>query len=259
MVTFNYWYKMEHHGKSTLPKEFKKVRIMSGPLFLPQTRTVKDFRGNDKLEFYKEYKLIGKKHVSVPTHLFKIYLCEPEDETEKKLLAAFVVPNEDIQMTKPLTDFQVPPSFIEHHSGLHIYPLLKLREGVDDLCSTRNELCQLLTGEDWIIHDLHRKLSWNHDNEENLTKIYNKLKEMNALTASAEETYRKQIQNMELMKRYEKVVEKTNEKAEDPSSRISPKAVGPKGAKTESPSINPVDTTTSTQRSTASSEKVTEL
>eukprot|EP00818_Percolomonas_sp_WS_P003680 CAMPEP_0117446112 /NCGR_PEP_ID=MMETSP0759-20121206/6157_1 /TAXON_ID=63605 /ORGANISM="Percolomonas cosmopolitus, Strain WS" /LENGTH=447 /DNA_ID=CAMNT_0005238337 /DNA_START=211 /DNA_END=1554 /DNA_ORIENTATION=- len=202
----NFWYRMEHFAKAILTQEFKTVRVMSGPLFLPQQREVKDFRGNPKTEEIMQYKLIGKKHVAVPTHLFKVVLCEPHPESgiDKKLLAAFVVPNEDIPSSKKLVDFQVPPSFIEERSGLHIYPLLKEREGFADLCKHEVEYCQMLAGRDWIIHDLHRKLSWNYDDDSKLTDVYNKLKDLDGLTEDTEKLYRKRVEQLELMRKYQK-------------------------------------------------------
>lgn len=222
----NYWYQMEYLAKSKLVKNFKKVRILSGPLFIPK---IKDDNGKNKK--YQEYQLLGKNNVAVPTHLYKIYLCESNDNDHfesttdnqeiltkdrrkhkkynngsKKYIAAFVVPNEPIHIETPLTDFQVPIEYIEKNTGLSIYPILKEREGFNDLCKYNLDYCSLLKGNDWKIHDLVRRLYWNYEDDSKLTVVYNELKELGGVTPQIEEYYQKSLVDFQLNKKYEKSI-----------------------------------------------------
>lgn len=60
--------------------------------------------------------MIGKNHVAVPTHFYKIVLAESADGQLD--LEAYVMPNQVIDNETPLTVFQVPPESIERAAGL---------------------------------------------------------------------------------------------------------------------------------------------
>lgn len=63
-----------------------------------------------------KYEVIGNNHVAVPTHFFKVVVCEsPEGKLE---LESYVMPNEVIPDETPLESFRVPPESVERAAGL---------------------------------------------------------------------------------------------------------------------------------------------
>jgi len=51
------------------------------------------------------YEVIGANHVAVPTHFYKVIVCESNDG--KLDMEAFVMPNTPIDDNAPLSNFQV--------------------------------------------------------------------------------------------------------------------------------------------------------
>lgn len=66
-------------------KRAKNLYVVTGPLYLP----MKARDGN----LYVTYQVLGNNHVSVPTHYFKVFLVETNDNRLE--LEAFVMPNDD--------------------------------------------------------------------------------------------------------------------------------------------------------------------
>lgn len=54
---------------------------------------------------YVRYEVIGANHVAVPTHFYKVIVCETSDG--KLEMEAFVMPNTPIDDNAPLANFQV--------------------------------------------------------------------------------------------------------------------------------------------------------
>lgn len=63
-----------------------------------------------------KYEVIGANNVAVPTHFFKVLVCETHDGALE--MEAYVMPNQLINNDVPLTSFQVPPESIERAAGL---------------------------------------------------------------------------------------------------------------------------------------------
>ena len=91
--------------------------------------------------------VIGDKEVAVPTHLFKIVLCQGQKQsdgstsTAESAIGGFMVPNDGISWSKDLRDFQLPVGEIERVSGLSFYPHLDRQKAVD-LCQA--DTCNLI-------------------------------------------------------------------------------------------------------------------
>lgn len=69
---------------------------------------------------YVRYQVIGKNHVAVPTHFFKVVILEKQrGEVE---LRPYVMPNTPIDEKIPLERFLVPIESIEKASGLLFVP-----------------------------------------------------------------------------------------------------------------------------------------
>lgn len=64
---------------------------------------------------YVKYEVVGANSVSVPTHFYKIMLCERHDE--KYDVEAYVLPNENISNSTPLESFYEQPETIEKAAG----------------------------------------------------------------------------------------------------------------------------------------------
>ena len=65
---------------------------------------------------YVKYQVLGKNHVAVPTHFFKVIVME--NLKQELAMEAYVMPNEVIDDNTPLHVFLVPPETIERAAGL---------------------------------------------------------------------------------------------------------------------------------------------
>lgn len=62
-------------------------------------------RKDDDGKTYIKYQVIGGNHVAVPTHFFKVVVMETADN--KLHLESYVMPNQKIEDSPPLTVFMV--------------------------------------------------------------------------------------------------------------------------------------------------------
>ncbi|XP_026547708.1 endonuclease G, mitochondrial [Notechis scutatus] len=107
----NAWNNLEKYSRS-LTKTHQNVYVCTGPLFLP--------RMEPDGKMYVKYQVIGRNHVAVPTHFFKVLILEkPQGEVE---LQSYVMPNAPIDENIPLERFLVPIESIERSSGLLFVP-----------------------------------------------------------------------------------------------------------------------------------------
>lgn len=67
---------------------------------------------------YIKYEVIGPQHVAVPTHFFKVVLCEKQGEYK---LFSYVLPNLPCDQSTPLTNYLVPIDSIERAAGFLIF------------------------------------------------------------------------------------------------------------------------------------------
>ena len=105
-----------------MTKAFRNVYVCTGPLYLP-------YHDNDGKNYVK-YQVIGKNNVAVPTHFFKVVVCEQRDNSLE--MEAFVLPNRPIEDSAPLTSFRVPPDAVERAAGLLLFDKV-----------ARNKLCRI--------------------------------------------------------------------------------------------------------------------
>lgn len=161
-----------------LSKRYSEVRVISGPLWLPEKKNGKKM---------VTYEVIGDQNVAVPTHLFKVILVESTGL--RKYIAAFIVPNVPIA-NKPLKDFQVSLEELEKCAGFCFHAKLN-RSTFMNLCKVDG--CALTPADQlelWYIHkniesatSLHRlETVWSDLEKKNLkpdkqlTSLYNKKK-----------------------------------------------------------------------------------
>lgn len=92
------WERLEAYVRFRAARS-KNTYVVSGPLYLP----MKASDGN----LYVTYRVLGKNHVSVPSHYFKVFLVETKDD--KLELEAFMMPN-DPKMDKniKINNFRIP-------------------------------------------------------------------------------------------------------------------------------------------------------
>ena len=121
------WNRLENHARK-LTKENRNVYVCTGPLYLPRLVFLFSFcflrfttgflncrkEGDGKL--YVKYQVLGKNHVAVPTHFFKVIVME--NLKQELAMEAYVMPNEVIDDNTPLHVFLVPPETIERAAGL---------------------------------------------------------------------------------------------------------------------------------------------
>ncbi|KAI2642663.1 hypothetical protein GGS21DRAFT_185911 [Xylaria nigripes] len=109
----DYWAHFEDFCRR-LTKRYPSVRIVTGPLYLPQRDPVDN-------KWYVKYEVIGSPpNVAVPTHFYKVIFAEEDGPSKggKVAIGAFVLPNARIPNDKPLADFEVPVEIVERASGL---------------------------------------------------------------------------------------------------------------------------------------------
>lgn len=66
-----------------------------------------------------KYEVIGRNHVAVPTHFFKVLLLE--NERKEFELLCFLLPNQVITQQATLKQYVVPVEAIERASGLILF------------------------------------------------------------------------------------------------------------------------------------------
>ncbi|RZB40633.1 endonuclease G, mitochondrial [Asbolus verrucosus] len=101
------WNRLERYVRR-LTRTYKNVYCCTGPLYIPR----KESNGKN----YVKYEVIGANHVAVPTHFFKVVVCEAKDGQLE--MESYVMPNQVISDETPLSSFQVPPESIEKAAGL---------------------------------------------------------------------------------------------------------------------------------------------
>ncbi|GAA6100930.1 endonuclease G, mitochondrial [Tachysurus ichikawai] len=107
----NAWNNLERYCRSLI-KHYENVYVCSGPLYLP--------RQESDGKMYVKYQVIGKNHVAVPTHFFKVVILEKKrGEVE---LRPYMMPNIPVDEKIPLERFLVPIESIERASGLLFVP-----------------------------------------------------------------------------------------------------------------------------------------
>uniref|UniRef100_F7FG25 TBC1 domain family member 13 n=2 Tax=Macaca TaxID=9539 RepID=F7FG25_MACMU len=114
----NAWNNLEKYSRS-LTRSYQNVYVCTGPLFLPRTEA--DGKS------YVKYQVIGKNHVAVPTHFFKVLILEAAGGQIE--LRSYVMPNAPVDEAIPLERFLVPIESIERASGLLFVPNILARAG----------------------------------------------------------------------------------------------------------------------------------
>lgn len=114
----DYWAHLEDFCRR-LTKQYRSVRVITGPLYLPK----QDPDGKWRVT----YEVIGTPaNVAVPTHFYKIIVADNNIPGESPAVGAFVLPNDVISNSTPLTDFLAPVDAVERASGLDFLPSLPL-------------------------------------------------------------------------------------------------------------------------------------
>ena len=158
-----YWNRIEKWARS-LTDRFAHVRIISGPLWLPEPVEDKQQQqqeadngslSNVPVASEIRYKVIGKTEVAVPTHLYKVVLAESLDN--EKYVACAVVPNHHIPDNVPLSAFLVPYPLLCHWAGIDFFPDLDM-SSLKDLCFRMTDACQLMDARQHRIMQLKRSL-----------------------------------------------------------------------------------------------------
>lgn len=128
----DYWAHFEDFARR-LTGRYDSVRIMTGPLYLPE-------KGPDD-KWRVLYEVIGlPPNIAVPTHFFKLIVGEL-DGSPDLAVGAFVLPNKPIDNAVPLESFQVPVEALERSLGLellHRVPYYNKK----DLC--RETKCEII-------------------------------------------------------------------------------------------------------------------
>lgn len=136
----DYWAHFEDFCRR-LTGEYRSVRIVTGPLYLPKKC--------DDGKYRVTYEVIGNPpNIAVPTHFFKLVVGEKSLKrnagSEDIAVAAFVMPNAIIPNEVPLKSFQVPVESLERSSGLEFLKLVPQKQ-VKELC--KEVSCEIIVRE----------------------------------------------------------------------------------------------------------------
>lgn len=136
----DYWAHFEDFCRR-LTKDYKSVRIITGPLYLPK----KDADGKYRVS----YEVIGNPpSIAVPTHFFKLIVAEKSnkkpDSSNDVAVAAFILPNDIIKNETPLRTFEIPVESLERSSGLELLKKLPANQR-KSLCAEVN--CEIIVRE----------------------------------------------------------------------------------------------------------------
>nr|CAG8511454.1 6971_t:CDS:2 [Entrophospora candida] len=146
-VGFNrdYWAHLEEFCRRLLFVEnFTDVYVYTGTAYLPK-------KDPNTGKFYVKYEVIGNPpNISVPTHFYKVILAiknknqkdivlnidkDSKDGDDKiYALATFVLPNENIPSSTPISNFSVPLDALERTTGLTFFENLLTSKQVLHLC-----------------------------------------------------------------------------------------------------------------------------
>jgi len=77
------------------------------------------FRREPDGKSYVKYEVIGPNNVAVPTHFFKVVVCENGSSGYE--LLSFVMPNQILPENVKLSNYLVPIESIERSSGLLLF------------------------------------------------------------------------------------------------------------------------------------------
>lgn len=105
------WKKVETTVRKLLSRrDIQALHVITGSLYLPE---------NTLDGKYVRYKVIGKKNVAVPTHIFKAILAEKEAQQFESY--ALLVPNKEEVSAENLQQYAVSIEEIENLSGLLLF------------------------------------------------------------------------------------------------------------------------------------------
>ncbi|XP_059911095.1 endonuclease G, mitochondrial [Gadus macrocephalus] len=121
------WNNLEQLCRS-LTKQYLNVYVCTGPLYLPRAEA------DGKL--YVRYQVLGRNHVAVPTHFFKVLILERAGGQGVEL-RSYVLPNNPVEDNVPLESFLVPIETIERASGLLFVPNIMKMTGSLQAISAR--------------------------------------------------------------------------------------------------------------------------
>ncbi|KAF2071024.1 hypothetical protein CYY_007645 [Polysphondylium violaceum] len=168
----NFWYRFEVFCKKTLPTRYKHVYVVSGPVFqhnhiepLSQEEMDKRWKFSKKTERrYVKHEVIGDNHVAVPTHLFKVILAEPLDDTEPVAIGSFIIPNQPIGSEAQLLDYEVPLQELQKKTGLQFFRKLDFSK-VTPLSQNASN-CTLMSEKELEVHNIPRRIGWAKNKKE---------------------------------------------------------------------------------------------
>uniref|UniRef100_T1JJV7 Endonuclease G, mitochondrial n=1 Tax=Strigamia maritima TaxID=126957 RepID=T1JJV7_STRMM len=123
------WDRLETYSRY-LTHCYKNVYVLTGPLYQPK---------KDKLEV--EFQVIGRHHVAVPTHYFKVLICETNEDSIFHV-GCYILPNK-CDVVRPLHFYRVPLSLLEDNAGFMLFkdrqsrPVLEILGDIRDFNARR--------------------------------------------------------------------------------------------------------------------------
>ena len=133
-----YWLQLEHHVRK-LAERHGEVFVVTGPMWIPQQQ-VEGAKGNaddtTPPQQYMHIPVLGAyplSFVHVPSHFYKIILVPNKNGSSATSspphLAAFILPNAPLPLSRPLTDFSAPLLQVELITGWRFFPHVRATDG----------------------------------------------------------------------------------------------------------------------------------
>ena len=123
-----YWQELERFTRG-LTEKYEEIYVQTGSLYLPKKVDGK---------WIVQFEMIGDPpNISVPTHFYKCILAL--NNGAPTTLGIFVLPNQSILKSTPLSNFKSSFNFVEGFSGYSIFERLgNDKENLNNLCDHVN-------------------------------------------------------------------------------------------------------------------------
>jgi endonuclease G len=151
-----YWLQLEHHVRK-LAERHGEVFVVTGPMWIPQQQAEGGKANGDDATSPPSHlhtPVLGSypfSFVHVPSHFYKIVLVPNKNgaaatSQQQPLVAAFIIPNAPLPLTRPLTDFSVPLLQVELGTGWRFFPKVN---------TTRRDLCDVKGACEMKVKEFH--------------------------------------------------------------------------------------------------------
>lgn len=107
------WNDVEKYARKIV-HQVGEAWICTGPLFLPTKDPITG-------KMFVRHEVIGRNHVAVPTHFFKVIFYRSNNDSNQFMMESFLFPNVPIDSNRDVTEFRIDPEVIERAAGILLF------------------------------------------------------------------------------------------------------------------------------------------